>query len=102
MVGDSVVEFVSVVRDHVLVACADGQPVALVLFYSEGHFARTIAFLLQGGLQQTEVITVAFVGFYDLFADYIDSSVLELCAELEIDFSIIEDGRIFSSLLQGC
>lgn len=71
-----VVECVVAGRDRVFVAGANGQPVARVFVDLEGHLAGTVSFLLQGGLQQTEVIVVALGGFYGVFADYADTGVL--------------------------
>lgn len=71
-----VVECVVAGRDRVFVARANGQPVARVFVDLEGHLAGSVAFLLQRGLQQTEVVVVAFGGFYGVFADYADAGVL--------------------------
>ena len=45
------------------------------------------------------MIVIAFGGFYGGIADYADSGVLELCAELEVYLSV-EDGGVVSCLLE--
>ena len=60
MAKAGIVEGVIASFDCVFVADPNREPVAAVFLDLEGHFAVFVAFLLQGRLEQAEVVVVAF------------------------------------------
>jgi hypothetical protein len=94
-----VVEGVAAGGDGVFVAGSYCQPVAGVLLDAEGHAAGPVALLLEGRLEQAEVVVVSLGGLDEGVADHGDAGVLELGTELEVDLAV-EDGGVVGCLLQ--
>lgn len=99
MAEGGVVECVVAVGYCIFIADAHSQPVAAVLLDLECHFARFVAFVLEGGFQQAEVVVVAFRGLDEVVLDYCYAIVLELLTELELCLGV-EDAWILCCFLQ--
>jgi hypothetical protein len=94
-----VIECIVAGGDRIFVAGANCQPVTRVLLDLEGNLTRLVALLLQGRLQETEVIVIPLGGLDDSFRNHCDSCMLQLGAKLEFRLTI-EDRGMIGGLLQ--